>query len=450
LSLKNKIKWNYLSKIKFKEIMDEPNMKNSTSKLENVSQKKVILAGTVGNAVEWFDWTIYATFAVFFAKQFFPSTDPTASLLATFAIFAVGFFMRPLGGIVLGIFSDRYGRKAALAATIMMMAGGSLMIGLSPTYEVIGIFAPIILVLARLLQGLSLGGEFASAATYLSEMAPKEKRGFYSSFMFFSAAIGILMASSLAWLLITILTEQQMSDYGWRIPFLLGALGGLVGMWIRRSVPDSEMTHAKEKVKNPLIFLIKNHPKETLRIVGISILTTFAFYIFIVYVPSYAIKALGAEPKVAFAANTIALVVFMLCQPVFGWLSDKIGRKPQLIVFAVGYLLFFYPIIKWMDSSFSSILLVEIFGLLLYALYTSIGPTLMSEQFPTEVRAVGIGAPYNLMVALLGGTTPYILTWLQSIGKQDYFYFLVIIGAALTLLTFIKMPETVGKKLEDI
>ncbi len=430
--------------------MDEPNMKNSTSKLENVSQKKVILAGTVGNAVEWFDWTIYATFAVFFAKQFFPSTDPTASLLATFAIFAVGFFMRPLGGIVLGIFSDRYGRKAALAATIMMMAGGSLMIGLSPTYEVIGIFAPIILVLARLLQGLSLGGEFASAATYLSEMAPKEKRGFYSSFMFFSAAIGILMASSLAWLLTTILTEQQMSDYGWRIPFLLGALGGLVGMWIRRSVPDSEMTHAKEKVKNPLIFLIKNHPKETLRIVGISILTTFAFYIFIVYVPSYAIKALGAEPKVAFAANTIALVVFMLCQPVFGWLSDKIGRKPQLIVFAVGYLLFFYPIIKWMDSSFSSILLVEIFGLLLYALYTSIGPTLMSEQFPTEVRAVGIGAPYNLMVALLGGTTPYIVTWLQSIGKQDYFYFLVIIGAALTLLTFIKMPETVGKKLEDI
>lgn len=439
-----------MSKIKFKEIMDEPNMKNSTSKLENVSQKKVILAGTVGNAVEWFDWTIYATFAVFFAKQFFPSTDPTASLLATFAIFAVGFFMRPLGGIVLGIFSDRYGRKAALAATIMMMAGGSLMIGLSPTYEVIGIFAPIILVLARLLQGLSLGGEFASAATYLSEMAPKEKRGFYSSFMFFSAAIGILMASSLAWLLTTILTEQQMSDYGWRIPFLLGALGGLVGMWIRRSVPDSEMTHAKEKVKNPLIFLIKNHPKETLRIVGISILTTFAFYIFIVYVPSYAIKALGAEPKVAFAANTIALVVFMLCQPVFGWLSDKIGRKPQLIVFAVGYLLFFYPIIKWMDSSFSSILLVEIFGLLLYALYTSIGPTLMSEQFPTEVRAVGIGAPYNLMVALLGGTTPYMLTWLQSIGKQDYFYFLVIIGAALTLLTFIKMPETVGKKLEDI
>lgn len=430
--------------------MDESKMQNSISTQGNVSQKKVILAGTVGNAIEWFDWTIYATFAVFFAKQFFPSDDPTASLLATFAIFAVGFFMRPLGGIVLGIFSDRYGRKAALAATIIMMAGGSLMIGLSPTYESIGIFAPIILVLARLLQGLSLGGEFASAATYLSEMAPKNKRGFYSSFMFFSSAIGILMASGLAWALTSTLTETQMSEYGWRIPFILGAIGGLVGMWIRKSVPDSEMTHKKESVKNPLVVLVKRHPKETLRIVGISILTTFAFYIFVVYVPTYAIKVLGAEPQTAFAANTVGLIIFMLCQPVFGWLSDKIGRKPQLIVFAVGYLVFFYPIIKWMDGTFASILLVELFGLVLYALYTAIGPAVMSEQFPTEVRAVGIGAPYNLMVALLGGTTPYVLTWLQSIGKQDYFYFMVLVGSLLTLITFMKMPETAGKGLEDI
>ncbi|WP_180106611.1 MFS transporter [Acinetobacter sp. YH12085] len=430
--------------------MDESKMQNSIPTQGNVSQKKVILAGTVGNAIEWFDWTTYATFAVFFAKQFFPSDDPTASLLATFAIFAVGFFMRPLGGIVLGIFSDRYGRKAALAATIIMMAGGSLMIGLSPTYESIGIFAPIILVLARLLQGLSLGGEFASAATYLSEMAPKNKRGFYSSFMFFSSAIGILMASGLAWALTSALTETQMSEYGWRIPFILGAIGGLVGMWIRKSVPDSEMTHKKESVKNPLVVLIKRHPKETLRIVGISILTTFAFYIFVVYVPTYAIKVLGAEPQTAFAANTVGLIIFMLCQPVFGWLSDKIGRKPQLIVFAAGYLVFFYPIIKWMDGTFASILLVELFGLVLYALYTAIGPAVMSEQFPTEVRAVGIGAPYNLMVALLGGTTPYVLTWLQSIGKQDYFYFMVLVGALLTLITFMKMPETAGKGLEDI
>lgn len=205
--------------------------------------------------------------------------------------------------------------------------------------------------------------------------------------MFFSSAIGILMASGLAWALTSSLTETQMSEYGWRIPFILGAIGGLVGMWIRKSVPDSEMTNKKESVKNPLAVLIKRHPKETLRIVGISILTTFAFYIFVVYVPTYAIKVLGAEPQTAFAANTVGLIIFMLCQPVFGWLSDKIGRKPQLIVFAVGYLVFFYPIIKWMDGTFASILLVELFGLVLYALYTAIGPAVMSEQFPTEVRA---------------------------------------------------------------
>ncbi|WP_228703806.1 MFS transporter [Acinetobacter larvae] len=425
-------------------------MKKLSSTSSNVSQKKVILAGTIGNAIEWFDWTIYATFAVFFSKQFFPSDDPTASLLATFAIFAVGFFMRPLGGVVLGIFSDRFGRKAALAATILMMAGGSLMIGLSPTYTTIGIVAPIILVLARLLQGLSLGGEFASAATYLAEMAPDHKRGFYSSFMFFSSAIGILLASSVAWVLTTVLTDQQMNQYGWRIPFIMGAVGGLIGIWIRHSVPDSEMTQNKEKVRNPLGKLIKNYPKETMRIVGISILTTFAFYIFVIYVPTYAIKSLKAAPQTAFAANTIAMIIFMLSQPLFGWLSDKFGRKPQLIVFSLGYLIFFYPVMKWMDGSFSSILLAELFGLLLYALYTAIGPAVMSEQFPTEVRAVGIGAPYNLMVALLGGTTPYVLTWLQSIGKQDYFYFMVLVGALLTLITFLKMPETAGKRLEDI
>ena len=187
--------------------MDEFNRDESASKPETVSQRKVIIAGSIGNAVEWFDWTIYATFALYFSKQFFPSDNPTAALLATFAIFAVGFFMRPLGGIVIGIFSDRYGRKAALSVTIIMMAVGSLMIGLSPTYSTIGIVAPIILVLARLLQGLSLGGEFASAATYLSEMAPDHRRGLYSSFIFFSSAIGILAASGLAWILTSSLSK---------------------------------------------------------------------------------------------------------------------------------------------------------------------------------------------------------------------------------------------------
>lgn len=415
-----------------------------------VSRVRTIVAGSVGNAVEWFDWTIYASFAIFFSSQFFPEGNETTALLASFGIFAVGFFMRPIGGWLLGIFSDRYGRKAALGLTILMMAGGSLIIAVTPTYAAIGLAAPLLLTLARLLQGLSLGGEYASATTFLTEMAPPHRRGFYSSFVFFSAAVGILAASAVGWVLTTWLTRAEMAAWGWRIPFLLGALGGVVGLWIRRSIPETEAFSESKKAgveKQPLRTLLRDHPREVLRIIGFSVLTTFAFYIFVAYVPTYAIRHVQADPKVAFAANTVALIVFMVVQPLFGALSDRIGRKPQLIVFAAGYLFFFYPLMSTLGPSFGSILLVELFGLVLYAMYTSIGPAIMSEQFPTSVRAVGIGAPYNLMVALLGGTTPYLLTWLQSNGLERWFFYYVLAGALITLVTFIRMPETVGQKL---
>ncbi|MCD0496552.1 MFS transporter [Achromobacter sp. MY14] len=416
-----------------------------------VSRARTILAGSVGNAVEWFDWTIYASFAIFFSSQFFPEGNETTALLATFGIFAVGFFMRPVGGWVLGIFSDRYGRKAALGLTILMMAGGSLIIAITPTYATIGLAAPLLLTAARLLQGLSLGGEYASATTFLAEMAPPEKRGFYSSFVFFSAAVGILAASAVGWILTSTLTKADMASWGWRIPFLLGAFGGLAGMWIRRSIPETEaFSHAKQAgiEKQPLRTLLRDHPREVLRIVGFSVLTTFAFYIFVAYVPTYAIRQVGADPKTAFAANTVALIVFMLVQPLFGMLSDRIGRKPQLIFFAAGYLVFFYPLMTTLGPSFGSILAVELFGLVLYAMYTAIAPAIMSEQFPTSVRAVGIGTPYNLVVALLGGTTPYLLTWLQSKGMERWFFYYVLAGAVITLLTFIRMPETRGQTLK--
>ncbi len=415
------------------------------------SRFRTILAGSVGNAVEWFDWTIYAAFAIFFSKQFFPEGNETTALLASFGIFAVGFFMRPVGGWLLGIYADRHGRKAALALTIVMMAGGSLIIGITPTYATIGIFAPLLLTCARLLQGLSLGGEYASATTFLAEMAPDKQRGFYSSFVFFSAAVGILAASAVGWVLTSTLTPEAMGEWGWRVPFLLGAVGGLVGMWIRRSVRETEAFAQNKKAgvqKQPLRTLLREHPRAVLRIVGFSVLTTFAFYIFVAYVPTYAIRHVGADPKTAFAANTVALIAFMLLQPVFGALSDRIGRKPQLIVFATGYLLFFYPMMTSLGPSFGSILTVELFGLVLYAMYTSIAPAIMSEQFPTSVRAVGIGTPYNFMVAILGGTTPYLLTWLQSKGMETWFFYYVLAGAVITLFTFLRMPESVGQPLK--
>lgn len=281
-------------------------------------------------------------------------------------------------------------------------------------------------------------------------MAPNHRRGFFSSFAFFSSAGGILIASAIGWVLTTNLTPEQMREFGWRIPFLLGALGGIAGMWLRTSIPETEASAKQLKeqpVKQPLRTLLREYPRETLRIIGFSVLTTFAFYLFVAYVPTYAIRALHADSKVAFGANTIAMIVFMLVHPFFGMLSDRFGRKPQLIVFAAGYLLFFYPAITSMQPTFASILAVELFGLVLYALYTSIAPAIMSEQFPTRVRAVGIGAPYNLMVALLGGTTPYLLTWLQSIGQERWFFYYVLVGAVITLITFIRMPETNGKPL---
>jgi MHS family alpha-ketoglutarate permease-like MFS transporter len=452
--LKNKLFKPVLTKNKqIEEFMSTPSLRPSAPTGVDpvpVSRVRTIVAGSVGNAVEWFDWTIYASFAIFFSSQFFPEGNETTALLASFGIFAVGFFMRPIGGWLLGIFSDRYGRKAALGLTILMMAGGSLIIAVTPTYAAIGLAAPLLLTLARLLQGLSLGGEYASATTFLTEMAPPHRRGFYSSFVFFSAAVGILAASAVGWVLTTWLTRAEMAAWGWRIPFLLGALGGVVGLWIRRSIPETEAFSESKKAgveKQPLRTLLRDYPREVLRIIGFSVLTTFAFYIFVAYVPTYAIRHVQADPKVAFAANTVALIVFMVVQPLFGALSDRIGRKPQLIVFAAGYLFFFYPLMSTLGPSFGSILLVELFGLVLYAMYTSIGPAIMSEQFPTSVRAVGIGAPYNLMVALLGGTTPYLLTWLQSNGLERWFFYYVLAGALITLVTFIRMPETVGQKL---
>ena len=411
------------------------------------SRRRAIFAGSVGNAVEWFDWTIYASFAIFFSGQFFPAGNETAALLATFGIFAVGFFMRPVGGWVLGIFADRHGRKAALALTVMMISGGSLIIGVAPTFTAVGLLAPLVLVFARLIQGLSLGGQYASATTFLTEMAPNSRRGFYASFVFFSAAAGILFASAVGWALTSNLSDAEMREWGWRVPFLIGALGGPVGWWIRRSVQEPPSRQG-QVVKQPLRLLLSQHRTAVMRILGFSVLSTFAFYLFVPYVPTYAMRQVGATADVAFAANTAGMVVFMLVQPLFGLISDRIGRRPLLICFALGYLLFFYPVITTMRPTFWSILSVELFGLVLYAMYSAIAPAIMAEQFPRNVRAVGIGTPYNLMVALLGGTTPYLLTWLQSIGKEPVFFIVVLGGAAISLLTFVRMPETVGKPLE--
>ena len=433
--------------------VDDANVAGQSNTQTNApSMVRSVIAGTIGNAFESFDWSVYTTFAIFFSHRFFPEGDNAASTLSALAVFAIGFAMRPIGGWAIGTLSDRLGRRVALTVSIAMMSGSSLAIALLPTYATIGIAAPGLLVLFRLIQGLSVGGEYAAAMTFVTETAPAARRGFFSGFVFFSTALGLLVASALGWLLTRVLSQDAMMSYGWRIPFFIGGIGALVGFLIRRGVEetaafrDMQARHVAAEHRS-LRGLLREHRGATVRLIGISLLGAVAFYLFTSYIPVYAVQRAGARPIDAYAASTIGLVIFTLTQPLFGHLSDRFGRRPQLIVFALGFLLFLYPVVLTTGSSTGSILLVELFGLLLYGLYSSIAPAVMAELFTTEVRGVGIGAVYNTVVALLGGTTPYLMLWLQSHHREHWFLGYVSCIALVSLLTFWFMPETRGQTL---
>ncbi|MGK8208460.1 MFS transporter [Burkholderia cenocepacia] len=412
---------------------------------------KILFAGSVGNVVEWFDWSVYTAFAIYFSKQFFPADNETAALLATFAVFAVGFGMRPLGGWVIGAFSDRFGRRNALTLTVMMMAGSSLLISILPTYASIGWLAPALMTVLRMIQGLSVGGEYGAATTFLTESAPAHRRGFYGSFLFFSIAAGLLIAAAVASAMTHWMPRAELEAWGWRVPFFIGGCGSLIGFWMRRNVGETEAfenLRSKGEIEGrSLRWTWTHHRDALLRLVGISVLGAFSFYLFISFMPVYAIRHAGAHPEDAFAASTASIAIFMLAQPLFGALSDRLGRRPQLIVFAAAYLALLYPVVTSIGPGFRSMLLVECFGLLTYGLYSSIAPAVMAELFSTEVRGIGIGTAYNIVVALLGGTTPYLMTWLQSQHREGWFLGYVCVGAAISLITFLRMPETRGAEI---
>jgi MHS family alpha-ketoglutarate permease-like MFS transporter len=415
------------------------------------TDRRSLAAASVGNVLEWFDWTVYATFAPLFAQQFFPPGSRTAQLLSALAVFAVGFLMRPLGGWLFGTFADRSGRRAALTVSIVLMGGGSALIAISPTYADIGIAAALILLIARMVQGLSLGGEFGTSATYLAERAPRERRGLFSSVYYMGTAAGLLLASGLSVALHSTLSTQDMRDWGWRIAFALGAFGALAGYWIRRRAAETQQFQTQRMrrgaAERPLLAAIRSHPKEIGRIVAFTIAATLAFYIFATYFPTYVASTTGLSPALASLANTIALVVFLVLQPVFGALSDRIGRKPLLLVFAGGFAIGAVPAAIALSASFPVVLTIELIALALFGLYSAIAPAVMAEQFPTNVRAVAIGAPYNLVVALFGGTAPYLLTWLRSENAELVFFGYLAVAAVIGAVAFLTMPETKGKEL---
>jgi len=411
------------------------------------SRIKSIVGGSLGNLVEWYDWYVYSAFSLYFAHAFFPSGNQTAELLDTAGVFAIGFLMRPIGGWLMGTFADKRGRKTALTYSVLLMSLGSLIIAVIPGYKQIGIAAPIILVLARIIQGISVGGEYGTSATYLSEMATKKHRGFYSSFQYVTLIMGQLIALGVLVLLQRVfLSETQLHAWGWRIPFGIGAFLAIITMYLRRSLQESvEITKDERSIaKRGTFSELLKHPKAVLTVIGLTLGGTVAFYTFTTYMQKFLVNTSGFSKSSATLISTLTLVVFMLLQPVFGLLSDKIGRKPLLIAFGVLGAIATVPILLFLADTknvwvaFALIML----ALIIVSAYTSINAVVKAELFPANVRALGVGFPYAIAVSLFGGTAEYIALLFKNEGHQAWFYWYVAGCIAVSLIVYVSMLDT--------
>ena len=405
-----------------------------------------IIGGSIGNLVEWYDWYAYSFFSIYFAPAFFPKADHTAQLLNTAGIFAVGFFMRPIGGWVFGSFADQYGRKKAMTVSVLIMSFGSLLIACSPTYQTIGLFAPALLFIARLIQGLSVGGEYGTSATYLSEMATKEKRGFYSSFQYVTLIGGQLIAVSLQLVLQNlILTEEEMKTWGWRIPFFIGAVLSVIAFYIRSTLDETtSFEQVKRNTRKGTIKELLRYPKAIVTVIGLTLGGTIAFYTYSVYMQKFLVNTVHLTNKTATLVSFFSLLLFAGMQPVFGLLSDRIGRKPLLIAFGILGTISTVPILTVLSNTQSvmnAFILVTI-GLLIVSGYTSINAVVKAELFPAEVRALGVGLPYALTTAIFGGTAEYFALWFKKIGHENYFYGYVSLCVFISLTVYVRMRDT--------
>ena len=404
-----------------------------------------IVGGSAGNLVEWFDWYAYAAFTLYFAPVFFPSEDPTAQLLSAAAVFAVGFLMRPIGAWIMGVYADRKGRKAGLTLSVTLMCTGSLIIGVTPGYATIGLAAPALLLFARLLQGLSVGGEYGSSATYLSEMAEPHRRGFWSSFQYVTLISGQLIALLLLIVLQNTLSETALASWGWRIPFFVGAGLAVVVFWLRRRLDEThKATEAKDAPKSSAVQLILKHPKEALMVLGLTAGGTLAFYTYTTYLQKFLVNTSGFSKNTATEISAAALFVFMLLQPAVGALSDRVGRRPVMIAFGVLGVLCTVPImttLSTVENPFVAFLLA-LAGLIIVSGYTAINAVVKAELFPAHIRALGVALPYAIANAVFGGTAEYVALWLKAAGVESVFFWYVTGMIGLSLLTFIRMRDT--------
>lgn len=409
---------------------------------------KAIFVGSSGNLVEWFDFYTYSAFALYFAGAFFPSESQTAQLLHTAAIFAVGFLMRPIGGWLFGHFADRRGRRLALTVSVLLMCIGSLMIALTPTYASVGIAAPLILLFARMVQGLSLGGEYGTSATYLSEMAHPEHRGFYSSFQYVTLIGGQLLAMVVLLVLQKLLlTPGELEAWGWRIPFAIGACLAVVVYFMRRDMHETEVfMQASATIDvhhNPLRGLAK-HPHEVAIVVGLTLGGTVAFYTYTVYMQKFLVNSAGFSKDISTVIAAATLFLYMCLQPLVGALSDRIGRRPVLLAFGILGTLLTVPILTVLEgvtNPWSAFFLIFA-ALVIVSGYTAINAVVKAELFPTSIRAMGVGFPYAVTVALFGGTAQWVALYLKNIGHERAFYWYVTGCIFVSLMVYALMRDT--------
>lgn len=408
---------------------------------------KAIFIGSVGNLVEWYDFYAYTAFALYFAPAFFPSTDPVVQQLNAATLFAAGFIVRPLGGWLFGHLADRYGRRVSLTVSVIMMCVGSLIIAVTPTYATIGFAAPVMLGLARIIEGLSLGGEYGASATYLTEVADPNHRGFYSSFQYVTLIGGQLTAILVLLLLQNVfLTHEQLVAWGWRIPFVIGACLAIVAAFMRRHMHETEafLEASKGPKRTSSLRGLLNYPREVAIVVGLTAGGTAAFYTFTTYMQTFVRQTVGLDDLTTTYVIAASLIFAALLQPLYGALSDRVGRKPLLIFFGIAGTLLTVPILTTLagtKSPFMAFLLIS--GAWIFtACYTSINAVVKAELFPTSIRATGIAVPYAVTVSIFGGTAPVIALWFKQQGHEQWFYYYLSGVIFVSLLVYASMRDT--------
>ncbi|MEZ2353241.1 MFS family transporter [Caballeronia sp. RCC_10] len=402
-----------------------------------------IVGASSGNLVEWFDFYIYSFLALYFSAAFFPSGNPTTQLLNTAGVFAAGFLMRPIGGWLFGRIADKHGRRNAMMISVLMMCGGSLVIAFLPTYATIGAWAPVLLLMARLFQGLSVGGEYGTSATYMSEVALRGRRGFFASFQYVTLIGGQLAALLVLVVLQLFLSTEELKAWGWRVPFFIGACAALVSLYLRRSLDETTTAETRERKEAGTLAGLMQHKKAFLTVVGFTAGGSLIFYTFTTYMQKYLVNTAGMHAKTASNVMTAALFVYMLLQPLFGALSDRIGRRRSMLFFGAFATIGTVPLLHALRDVTSPVMafVLVVVALAIVSFYTSISGLIKAEMFPPEVRALGVGLSYAVANAIFGGSAEYVALFLKNVGHESAFYWYVTVMCAISLIVSWRMMD---------